>query len=75
MLDCFTPDVQANLQALFTRMSRDELRAMAESFIGFSMQGGGELREAAIVRQQKDRRMAGFVTFVNDGGAWKISAM
>ena len=72
MLDCFTLDMQARLEELFKRMSREERRAMGASFVAFTLQGEGE---AMIVRQHKDRRQAGFVTFVNDGGGWKIASM
>lgn len=77
MLDCFTPTMQARLGELFKRMSAQERRAMAESFVGFALQEsiGGDYREAVIARQVKDKRMAGFVTFLNDAGAWKIDAM
>ena len=76
MLECFTSGMQAKLEPLLTRMSADELRQMGASFVAFSMQeASGNYREAAIVRQQKDRRMAGIVTFVNDGGSWKIDSM
>jgi len=76
MLACFTPGMQAKLEPLFRRMSADELRQMGTSFIAFSIDGAGAAyREATIVRQGKDRRLAGFVTFVNDGGSWKIDNM
>jgi tetratricopeptide (TPR) repeat protein len=76
MLACFTLGLQATLEPLFKRLSADELRQMGASFIAFSVDGvGGTYREATIVRQGKDRRMAGFVTFVNDGGSWKIDNM
>jgi hypothetical protein len=76
MLDCFTPTMQAKLGELFKRMSAAERRAMGESFVGFALQEAtGEYREAAIVRQVKDKRLAGFVTFLNDAGAWKIESM
>jgi len=76
MLDCFTPEMQAKLAELFKRLSADERRRMGESFVGFALQGGsGEFREAMVVRQQQDRKTAGFIHFVNDGGAWKIAEM
>ena len=76
MLDCLTPEMQRRFQPLFAKMSRDELRAMAASFVGFALQESyGELREAMVVRRQDERRMAGTVTFVNEGGAWKIAEM
>ena len=76
MLDCFTLDMQAKLAELFKRLSADERRRMGESFVGFALQGGsGEFREAMVVRQQQDRKTAGFIHFVNDGGAWKIAEM
>jgi len=76
MLDCLTPDVQDRFQQLFKSMSREELRKTGESFVGFAMTGGyGEFREAMVVRQQKDKKMAGNITFVKDGAAWKIANM
>src|SRR5260221_4456586 len=76
MLDCLMPDVQERFQGLFKRMSRDELRKTGESFVGFAMSGGyGEFREATVVRQQKDKKIGGIITFVKDGGEWKIANM
>ncbi|HEX9433458.1 MAG TPA: hypothetical protein VF936_11810 [Burkholderiales bacterium] len=76
MLDCLMPDVQERFQELFKRMSRDELRKTGESFVGFAMSGGyGEFREATVVRQQKDKKIGGIITFVKDGGEWKIANM
>ncbi|HEY5896357.1 MAG TPA: hypothetical protein VIV54_02275 [Burkholderiales bacterium] len=72
MLDCFTADMQAKLGALFNKMSPAERRAMGESFLAFSMQGADE---AMIVRQVRDQRRAGFVSFANEGGSWKIGSM
>jgi hypothetical protein len=76
MLSCFTPGMRAKLQELFTKMWREHLRKMGESFVTFSIEKGNsaEFREAVIVRQSGDRNMAGFVTFVNDGGNWKIES-
>lgn len=76
MLACLTSEMQRKLEPLLRQMSRDELRAMAESFTGFALQGGdGQFREALVVRQQKERRMGGMITFFNDGGGWKIAEM
>ena len=76
MLDCLTPELQARFQDLFKKMSRDELRKMGESFVAFAVQSSyGQFTEAAVVRQQAERKMAGFITFVNDGGTWKIAEM
>ena len=76
MLDCMTPDIQRRFGPLFTKMSRDDLRKSAESFLGMSITSSyGEFREAMVVRQMGDKKMAGSVTFVNEGGSWKISEM
>lgn len=76
MLDCLTPQMQGKFKPLFAKMSRDELRAMAQSFVAFALQEShGAFRDAMVVRQQQDRRMAGMITFVDDGGSWKIAQM
>ena len=76
MLACFTSDMRQKLQTLFTGMSAEQLRKMADSFVGFSMNpGSGEGREAVVVRQSGDKNTAGFAYFVNDGGEWKIQSM
>ncbi|HTM61247.1 MAG TPA: hypothetical protein VL199_12870 [Burkholderiales bacterium] len=76
MLDCMTPDIQRRFGPLFSKMSRDDLRKSAESFLGMSITSSyGEFREAMVVRQLGDKKMAGSVTFVNEGGSWKISEM
>jgi len=76
MLACFTADMRSQLEPLFRRMSAQELREMGASFVGFALQdSGARTAEAAIVRQHKDRRQAGFVTFVRDGAGWKIAGM
>jgi hypothetical protein len=57
-------------------MAREELRAMGESFVAFAITTAyGEFREAMVVRQQGGEKIGGSVTFVNDGGAWKIAEM
>ena len=55
----------------------DDLRRMGESFVGFSIDASGsaEMREATVVRQLADRRGAGQITFINDGGEWKIESI
>jgi hypothetical protein len=76
MLDCLMPELQGRFQELFKRMGREELRTMAESFVAFSVTTAyGEFREAMVVRQQGNKKIGGAVTFVNDGGAWKIAEM
>jgi tetratricopeptide (TPR) repeat protein len=76
MLDCLTPEMQGRFQDLFKRMSRDDLRKMSESFTGFALTATyGEFSEAMVVRKQGDRNLGGAVTFVNDGGTWKIAEM
>ena len=76
MLDCLTPQLQGRFQAAFTGMPREELRAMADTFVGFSLGTSfGEFHEAFVVRQQGDKKIGGAVTFLNDGGTWKISEM
>jgi hypothetical protein len=76
MLDCLTPDMQDKFGRLFKAMSREDLRRMADSVVGFGMQSVyGEFREALVIRQQDDRKMGAAVTFVNDGGDWKITEM
>lgn len=76
MLDCLTPEMQGRFQDLFKRMSREDLRKMSESFVGFALTSTyGEFSEAMVVRKQSERNMGGSVTFVNDGGTWKIAEM
>jgi hypothetical protein len=76
MLDCLTPEMQGKFQDLFKRLSKEDLRKMAESFVGFALSSTyGEFSEAMVVRKQGDRNMGGTVTFLNDGGMWKISEM
>ena len=76
MLDCLTPDMQAKFGPLLRKMTGEELRAMARSFVGFALQdGSGEFRDAMVVRQQNERKMGGMITFVKDGPNWKIAEM
>lgn len=77
MLQCFTLGMQARMETFFRRLSAAELREMGASFVGFSMAAGsGEMvRDATVVRQTKDRRTAGMVSFLNEGGSWKIDSM
>jgi hypothetical protein len=76
MLACFTADMRDKLRALFTGMSREQLREMADSFVGFSLKPeAGGYREAIVVRRSGERKSAGFAYFVNDGGEWKIQSM
>ena len=76
MLACLTPELQGRFRDAFTGMSRDQLRAAGESFVAFSVGSAyGEFREAFVVRQRGDQKIAGAVTFLNDGGEWKISEM
>lgn len=72
MLQCFTLGTQSRMEPLFRQLSLAELREMGASFVGFSMQGSDE---AVVVRQAKDRRVAGMVSFRNEGGSWKIDSM
>ncbi|HUQ73946.1 MAG TPA: hypothetical protein VM183_04405, partial [Burkholderiales bacterium] len=72
VLDCFTAEMQAQLAPAFKSMSAEQLREVGASFVGFAMQGADE---AAVVRQNKDRRQAGFITFVRDGAGWKIGSI
>jgi hypothetical protein len=77
MLQCFTLGMQARMEPLFRQLSPAQLREMGASFIGFSMaEGSGAMvRDATVVRQAKERRMAGMVSFLNEGGSWKIDSM
>ena len=76
MLDCLTPELQGRFQDLFKQMPRDDLRAMGESFVAFAVTTAyGDFREAMVVRQKGDQKIGAAVTFVNDGGAWKIAEM
>jgi tetratricopeptide (TPR) repeat protein len=76
MLDCLAPEMQRRFGPLFKQMSREDLRKSADSFVGFGMTSSyGEFREAMVVRQQGEKKVAGAVTFVNDGGSWKIAEM
>ena len=59
MLDCLTPEMQGRFQDLFKRMSRDDLRKMSESFVGFALTSTyGEFSEAMVVRKG-DRNLVG----------------
>ncbi len=76
MLDCLMPNIQDRFGPMFRSMSRDELKKSAESFVGFGITSSyGEFREAMVVRQQGEKKMGGAVTFVNEGGSWKITEM
>ena len=76
MLDCLTPEMQDKFDRLFKAMSREDLRRMADSVVGFGVQSAyGEFREALVIRRQNDRKIGAAVTFVNDGGEWKITEM
>lgn len=76
MLACLTLDMQAKFGALFRRMSRDELRTLSQSFVGFALQESyGEFRDAMVVRQQDERKTAGMITFIKEGANWKIAEM
>jgi len=76
MLDCLGPQMQQRFGPLFKQMSREDLRKSADSFVGFGITSRyGEFSEAMVVRQQGDKKIGGAVTFVNDGGSWKIAEM
>ena len=76
MLDCMTPEIQRRFGPMFRSMTREQLKKSAESFVGFGISSSyGEFREAMVVRQQGDKKVAGAVTFVNDRGSWKIAEM
>ena len=76
MLDCMTPEIQQRFGPMFRSMTREQLKQSAESFVGFGITTTyGEFREAMVVRQQGDKKMGGAVTFVNEGGSWKIAEM
>jgi hypothetical protein len=70
---CMTPGLQARFRPAFTQSPPDELRAMAESFSGFSISAniGGDIQEAVVVRGKQ----AGMIYFMKVGGAWKINEM
>jgi len=76
MLDCMTPEIQQRFGPMFRSMTREQLKKSAESFVGFGITSSyGEFREAMVVRQQGEKKMGGAVTFVNEGGSWKIAEM
>ena len=76
MLDCMTPEIQQRFGPMFRSMTREQLKQSAESFVGFGITSSyGEFREAMVVRQQGDKKRGGTVTFVNEGGSWKIAEM
>lgn len=77
MLQCFTLGMQARMEPFLRQLSSAQLREMGASFVGFSMadDGGATVRDATVVRQTKERRSAGMVSFLNEGGSWKIDSM
>lgn len=77
MLQCFTLGMQARMEPFLRQLSAAQLREMGASFVGFSMadDSGGTVRDATVVRQTKERRAAGMVSFLNEGGSWKIDSM
>lgn len=72
-MSCLTAGQQNKFRALFEGSTPEQLRAMADSFTGFSLTGGyGDgMREAAVTRGKR----AGFVNFVDVAGEWKIDEM
>jgi hypothetical protein len=76
MLDCLTADMQRKFAPILEKMSPAELRAMAGAVVDFQLrESHGDFRDAAVVRLQGDRRVAGIITFLHDGGDWKIAEM
>src|SRR5262249_7303034 len=75
-LGCFTSNMRSKLEMLFSKMTTEDMRRMAESFTAFSMQeGDGDMREAVLVRTIGERKNAGFAYFVRQSGEWRIDSM
>jgi hypothetical protein len=71
---CFTVDRRPGMRAWLSRLSKDELRALADSHTGFAMTEpkSGPYSEAAIARQSSHGKVLGFAYFINQGGEWRV---
>ena len=69
---CMTPRMREKIEPRLSRMPKDALKDMAQSFSGFAVsETTGELREAMVRRGDR----AGFVYFFELDGEWKIEEM
>jgi hypothetical protein len=72
-MGCLTPGQQNKFRVLFEEQPPERMRAMAESFSGFSLtRKMGEDAQEAFVASGKN---GGFVYFVRTGGVWEINEM
>ncbi len=70
---CMTPAMRAKFEPIFARMTADERKAMARTFVGFHISNlQSEVQEATVTRSNG---RAGFVTFDNSDGVWRIAEM
>lgn len=70
---CLTPRMQSRFGLMFTQMSKEALRAMAESFTGFG--GGGSMGDSIYEAYAKRGERAVPVQFVRANGMWRVSEM
>ena len=72
---CFTAKRRPGMQAWLSRLSKEELRALADSHTGFAITGGkrGAYAEAAVTSESPHGKVLGFAYFVNEGGEWRVA--
>ena len=71
---CFTVDRRPGMRAWLSRLSREELRALADSHAGFVITDRmGAYTEAGVARDSPHGKVLGLAYFVNQGGEWRVS--
>ena len=70
---CLTPNMQSRFRPLFTGMTKEALREMAESFTGFG--GASPLGENAYEAYATRGTLAGSIQFQKANGMWRIVEM
>jgi hypothetical protein len=72
-LDCYTPGMASNLRTLFERMSKEDLRKMADAFSPLALDPSGS--HGYWTGYVTNNGHAGVVTFVQSLDEWKIESM
>ena len=68
---CFTPARGDEIRGWLAHLSREQLRALADSHTSFGM-SNRRLGEAVIGRRTPQGDRLGFAYFTNDGGEWRV---
>ena len=73
-ISCFTERRRKQLAPWLRQLSREELRKLADSHVGFALTGqiDKEYQEAAVTRQFPTERRLGLAYFVSRNGEWLV---